>query len=81
MTDLELIDTGDLLEEILKRIDAGAFVGVRADEFGEAKHRFYFRYRGDPMTVAGLMEFNKLAMFSEFSKATKPLTGDEPERT
>lgn len=52
MSDLDLVSTDDLIDELGKRFDNAAFVGQvqRTDDGGNV----YFRFYGDPFCLVGL---------------------------
>ena len=54
MTDLELVSTDDLLEELLSRVDHGIFSALQTGTHGGNNHTYIGRWTGNTHTCIGL---------------------------
>ena len=55
MTDLDLISTDDLVDNLLTRFDHSAFVGMQMDHSGPEQHRYDKWWKGNSHTTIGLL--------------------------
>lgn len=58
MSDLSFVDTDELIEEVLSRLDHGAVVGLKVltgDDDGKGRHGVIRQWKGNTHTVVGLL--------------------------
>lgn len=73
--ELELVETSELLDELLRRFDHAAFAGVKGHD--EDRLAVVGRYKGNAFTVAGLAQSIGLRAIDEWRAASSDLEPGE----
>lgn len=68
MADLELVETEELIAELLGRCDHGAVVLLRCSPKGDDWHDLVTRWRGNSHTVAGLLADTQREVLNEMTR-------------
>jgi len=69
MVDLELVDTHDMVHELMTRFDHAAFIGMKAGLKGPEDHEYVRSWIGNTHTVSGLLDDLKGRTFELFHEA------------
>lgn len=64
MSDLSIVDTDDLLEELLIRFDQALFAGRKF--VSDAHDAAHIQFRGDPLACCGLTDWAKFNIMSAY---------------
>lgn len=71
-SDLALVTTDALLEELEKRFNHMAFIGRVDDALGPDRHRRLWRWAGDGMASLGLLVYLKYRIMQNVCERTGP---------
>ena len=55
-TDLNLVQTHELVDELVKRMDHAVFVGFQAQVHGQTEHTRWLSFQGSPYFCLGLLQ-------------------------